>query len=385
MKIAIIGTRGIPDFYRGFEKSAQFIALGLVDKGHEVMVYSSHNHSYQKSEWCGINLIHVYDPEYKMGVTGNFIYDLNCVRDVITRNCDLIIQFGCSSSIWSWLLAKKSKLISNIATIEWKRNRYHGLTSTFLRLAESTAVRYSHSLISDSENITQYLTGKYQKRARFIPQGVDLFTNPSNDILGFNQLKPFNYDLYIGSLEPDNGIEQILDGVATAKMERPFIVIGGHTHEFGKYLKFKYKNDTHIKFLGSMYDPAKLNNLRYFSNLYFYGDAGGGTTHLILEAMAASCLISAYDHPANRQILGSDSFYFTSSTDVTRQLLSTENKMVNYRNKIDNNIGKLTEVYNWQNAINQFHDHLKSLFVKRMILQHNDPGVSNRYHVIPNK
>ena len=67
IRIGILGTRGIPNRYGGFEQCAEYLALGLVEKGHEVWVYNSHTHEYQDKEWRGVNIIHCYDPENKMG------------------------------------------------------------------------------------------------------------------------------------------------------------------------------------------------------------------------------------------------------------------------------------------------------------------------------
>lgn len=105
MKIAILGTRGIPNYHGGFEQFAEFLSRYLVSKEHEVVVYCSSLHPYQKSEWEGVKLIHKYDPEDKIGTAGQFIYDLNCILDSRNQNFDIILQLGyTSSSIWSFLL-----------------------------------------------------------------------------------------------------------------------------------------------------------------------------------------------------------------------------------------------------------------------------------------
>ena len=102
MKIAIFGTRGIPNHYGGFEQFAQYLSEGLCQMGHEVFVYNSHNHPYQKNEWNEVNIIHCYDPEFKLGTIGQFIYDLNCTLDSRKRNFDVILQLGyTSSSVWN--------------------------------------------------------------------------------------------------------------------------------------------------------------------------------------------------------------------------------------------------------------------------------------------
>jgi hypothetical protein len=94
MKIAILGTRGIPNYYGGFEQCAQYLALGLVQKGHEVLVYNSHDHPYTKEEWHGVQIKHCYDPEDRLGTAGQFIYDMNCILDLRKRKFDVILQMG---------------------------------------------------------------------------------------------------------------------------------------------------------------------------------------------------------------------------------------------------------------------------------------------------
>ena len=89
MKIGIIGTRGIPNYYGGFEQFAQNLSEKLVLKGHKLFVYNSRSHPYQKSEWNEVNIIHCNDPENKIGTAGQFIYDLNCILDSRKRNFDI--------------------------------------------------------------------------------------------------------------------------------------------------------------------------------------------------------------------------------------------------------------------------------------------------------
>lgn len=75
MRIGILGTRGIPNHYSGFEQLAEYLSVGLVKRGHDVVVYNSHTHPYQNNEWRGVKIRHIYDPEYRIGTPGQFIYD----------------------------------------------------------------------------------------------------------------------------------------------------------------------------------------------------------------------------------------------------------------------------------------------------------------------
>lgn len=376
MKIVIVGTRGIPDFYRGFEKGAQLVARGLADRGHDVTVYCAHNHPYQKSHWRGIELIHVYDPEYKLGSVSNFFYDYFCFKDLRNRACDLVIQYGPSSGIWSWMLPKNMLLVSNISTIEWRNKKYNTLTSKFLELAEKFTVRYSHSIVSDSNLSCSYLRSRYKKRVKFIPPGVEALSLDEKANLDKHYLKPYSYSVYIGSLEKQNHIEMILDGFVMSSSGNRFLVVGHHGTRFGNYLQEKYKHCTLIEFCGPIYDKHILNRLRYFSDICYYGR--DEPTYLLYDAMAANCIPSAYGSSANRDVLGNDALYFTSSFHVSKQLLLVTNKKIDYRKVIENNNKKTTDVYNWLTVIEQYASHLGSIFSSRCTLYSNVNTVESK-------
>jgi Domain of unknown function (DUF1972) len=173
MKLAIIGTRGIPNRYGGFEQISEYLSVGLAARGYEVSVYCSSDHPYRGSEWNGIKLIHCYDAEKHLLTAGQFIYDLNCIRDARKRNFDVLLFMGyTSSSIWGKWFPKNSLVISNMDGLEWKREKYSKPVQIFLRHAEKLAVQFSHFHIADSPAIKQHLDDKYGINATYIPYGA---------------------------------------------------------------------------------------------------------------------------------------------------------------------------------------------------------------------
>jgi glycosyltransferase involved in cell wall biosynthesis len=181
-----------------------------------------------------------------------------------------------------------------------------------------------------------------------------VFDMPDEKILEQYSLQTYRYDMLIARLEPENSIEIILDGVAAAD-SRPFIVIGKHKTKYGEYLKQKYKSFSHIRFQGGIYDINILNNLRYFSNLYFHGHTVGGTNPSLLEAMGSSALISAHKNIFNESILNEDAFYFENAEQV-KQLVEIIDKK-SYSDMIDSNVCKINELYNWDKIIEQYEQH----------------------------
>ena len=251
MKIAILGTRGIPNHYSGFEQFAEFFSVYLVEKGHDVYVYNSHNHLFQEKTFKGVNIIHQNDPEYKLGTFGQFIYDFNCIMDSRKKDFDIILQLGyTSNSIWFFLLPKKPIIITNMDGLEWKRTKYSKPVQQFLKFSERLATLSSDFLVADSLGIQTFLKEKYKKESTYIAYGAHPFTDPNEPIVSSYKMSKYNYNMIMARFEPENNLEMVLEGVVLSNTNREIIVVGNHKTKYGDYLKNKFKEHTNIIFLG---------------------------------------------------------------------------------------------------------------------------------------
>ncbi len=353
MKIAILGTRGIPNHYGGFEQFAEYLSVGLRESGHEVYVYNSSTHPYQERTWNGVHILHCFDPEDKIGTAGQFVYDLGCILDSRKRKFDAILQLGyTSSSVWHWLLPKKQSLIfTNMDGLEWKRSKYSGAVKKFLSYAERWAVRSSHYLIADSIGIQSYLKEKYGVSSTYIAYGANVVGEFSADLISQYDLVAYGYDMLIARLEPENNIEMVLEGYTKSDRKREFIVIGNHQTRYGAYLKEKF-NDRKVRFLGPIYDIKVLDSLRKHSNLYFHGHSVGGTNPSLLEAMASEALICYHANEFNSAIVGSGGFPFSGAEEVT-QLVNGVAKS-DFRSHLEANKSKIAKDFSWDKIIEEY-------------------------------
>lgn len=363
-KIGILGTRGIPNHYGGFEQFTEFFSVYLADIGYDIYVYSSSNHKYQEPIFKGVKLIHCYDPEHKVGTFGQFIYDFNCIMDSRKRDFDVLLQLGyTSNTIWHRLLPKKPIIISNMDGLEWKRSKYARPVQKFLKYAEKLAVKSSDFLISDSIGVQNYLLKEYNADSEYIAYGAELFYNPNSEILKAYNVDEGDYNMLVARFEPENNLEVILDGVAMAKIKTPFLVVGKHdVNKFGAYLKNKFKDVNHIRFTGGIYNLEHLNNLRYHSRLYFHGHSVGGTNPSLLEAMASKVLMIAHNNEFTKSILGKDAFYFDDKYDI-KTLIDTINKN-DHTDRIENNFKKIEEKFQWELINKKYLDFLNDCFAK---------------------
>jgi glycosyltransferase involved in cell wall biosynthesis len=365
LKIAIIGCRGIPNFYGGFERLAECLSVALINKGHDVTVYNSHNHPYQKKDFYGVRVQHCYDPEYLLGTAGQFIYDFNCIKHARKQNYDVMVFLGyTSSSVWGRFFPKKPVVISNMDGLEWKRAKYGNITKRFLRYAEKWAIQFSDFYIADSVVIQNYLQKKYHIKCKYIPYGSEIENTNNKALLSPYHVSTEDYYLLMARMEPENNVETILDGFYQSTSKKKFIVIGSTGNSLGQKLVNKFKEDKRILFTGAIYDKTVTQALKYFSHLYFHGHSVGGTNPSLLEAMGSGALIAAHENEFNQAVLQKDAYYFETANDV-EQLIHSVNREEKEKQMVYNNFLKIENQYNWSDIIEQYNDFIIECYKKK--------------------
>ncbi|MCX6319060.1 MAG: DUF1972 domain-containing protein [Bacteroidetes bacterium] len=353
LSIGIMGTRGIPNHYGGFEQFAQYLSAGLVQKGHQVSVYCSHTHPYQQNEWKGVQLIHCKDPEHRWGTVGQFFYDKNCIRDSRSRNFDVLLHLGYTSdSIWHRRWPRHTIHIMNMDGLEWKRSKYNRLTRIFLKKAERLAARHADILVADSLGIQSYLQSIYQKEAAYIPYGAAVYSQAGNSILETYNLNSQGYNLLIARMEPENNIEMIIQGHLQSGTTLPLVITGNTGTKHGRYLVSKYI-DQRLIFTGSIFDEHTLNDLRYHSLLYLHGHSAGGTNPSLLEAMACGARIAAHDNEFNRSVMRQDADYFHDAASVAG-IIGTVLPDAMLASRKANNLDRISTIYSHAQILNQY-------------------------------
>lgn len=353
MKIAIIGSRGIPNQYGGFEELAEHLSVFLAKQGHDVYVYNSHKHPYSEAMYEGVNIVRKLDPEHLLGTAGQFVYDFNSIVDCRRKKVDIILQLGyTSSSVWYWLMPKKARVMTNMDGLEWMRSKYSSAVKTFLKRAEALAAKHSHLLVADNPEIEKYLSKKYKNQKIYIPYGANIQAAFKKEVLETYRVKPKAYFLAIARVEPENNIETIIKGVLKSQTEMPLLLVGNFDTGFGKKLMKRYKN-VNIQFISALYDKEALNTLRHYSKLYFHGHSVGGTNPSLLEAMACQCVIAAHQNAFNHSTLDEDAYYFIDDTDIANCITNTHDDEVEQL-FIKNNLTKVRDKFNWRVVSEQY-------------------------------
>jgi glycosyltransferase involved in cell wall biosynthesis len=369
LKIGILGTRGIPNHYGGFEQFAEHLSLSLFQRGHDVSVYNSSLHPYKKREWNGVKIIHCRDWEHKIGTAGQFFYDLNCINDARKRDFDVLLHLGYTSdSVWYRRWPKNARNIVNMDGLEWQRSKYNKPTQKFLKWAESLAAKNAHTLIADSPGIQEHIFKTYGKKPIYVPYGAEPFLQPDPSVLIKYKLMPQQYFLLIARMEPENNIEMIIKGHLASTHKYPLFVIGNITNKFGQYITGKYTTPT-VRFSDAIYDQVELDNLRYYSSMYFHGHTVGGTNPSLLEAMACGCRLVAHDNQFNKAVLQEEADYFKDTWDIA-EIINTPKSTSTIDRWKKTNMDKIRMIYNQEKIADAYEEiMLEACGIKKLIIR----------------
>jgi glycosyltransferase involved in cell wall biosynthesis len=364
MKIAILGTRGIPNNYGGFEQFAEYLSVGLVNRGHDVTVYNPHFHPYLETFFMGVKIKRMLSPENIFGSAANYIYDYLCLRDALKEGFDLVYEAGYGSASFSYLFLpiKRTCVITNMDGLEWRRTKWNAVIKYLTRKAEYVAIKKSHYIISDNVGIQRYYRLVFKRESKYLPYGATPIYNFQEALLNTWNLKAKAYYLVIARLEPENNLETIIQGFIDADVKEKLIIVGNTNSRYSNHLIDLCRNDKSVRFLGGIYDKVLLDSLRHYSKGYIHGHSVGGTNPSLLEAMACATNVIAHRNIFNQSVLGENALYFSTPKDFTEILVNFDR--INSKMLGDfqsNNMKRINTYYNWENVVDMHQDYFHSI------------------------
>lgn len=314
-QVFIVGTRGVPNRYGGFERLVEVLAPYLVQCGHEVTVFCEPERpdsGIQFDTWHGVHRRFI---DTSGGALGTLQYDFRSIR-MIPRH-SVVLLFGYGTALFQLRLkALGIPHAVNMDGIEWQRAKWGAAARAWLRLNEFIATRLADLLIADHPEIGSDLARRLGVESRMIAYGVDLDAGRDvaacHGVLDKYRNRPFF--LVIARAEPENQIHVILEAYRLSKSPVPLVIVGNFdATPYGRGLK---ADNPAVDFVGAVYEEKVLNRLRSTASLYLHGHSVGGTNPSLIEAMAAGGVIVAHDNVFNRWVAGSGALYFAGSDDL---------------------------------------------------------------------
>ncbi len=354
MKVAIIGSRGIPAKYGAFEVCAERVGAGLVEKGWDVDVYCpSTKTSDRFNHWEGIQL--KYSPQ-PPGPIGTLIYDaISLARASFDRKCRVILLLGYSASPFCILpRIHKTAVVINTNGLEWRRSKWPSYAKLYLKLTEWFATKIANSLVSDSRAIQEYYWDQHKIPSRFIAYGTE-FPTPTEGPLE-------DFYVVVMRMEPENRILEIVQGYQLSHSKKRLAIIGPSTKFFDQWVQPLIQDDPRIVYMGPIYDRELLFNIRQKAFAYIHGHTVGGTNPTLLEAMACRNVIIASRVPFNQEVLLDKGFYFDGPEGLSVAIKELENSPLEELDSIrESHYQRVQKEYTWEGVIEEYHNLLSQL------------------------
>lgn len=361
MRVAIVGSRGIPAKYGGYETFAQELSVRLVKMGVQVQVYCDYSDK-RNDFYEGVSLIYISCTK-----TSNPLkYYHSSVRKAEKEN-DVVLICGAAGAIfiYSKIFHNKVRYLTNMDGIEYLRRKWSFSKRLFVRFCIWTSVYLSDYVIADSKSIKEFLLRNYfikDKRIIQIEYGADINTHPDLTLLKEFNLEKDRYYLIVSRLEPENNVDCIIKGYLKSDIHLPLIVVGNLLET--KYVKglLEY-NGEKVRFMGGVYDKNKLNALRYGCKAYLHGHSVGGTNPSLLEALGSGNIIIAHDNIFNREVTDNKMFYFKTPEECSEAILKVETISINNRADYKNHaVERIREFYNWERIAQDYYNALIKIF-----------------------
>ena len=303
MKIAIIGTRGIPANYGGFETFAEECAARLTERGHQVTVYGR-SHYVPKSlrSYRGIRLVTL--PTLRFKYLETVAHTFVAVVHSLFGRFQVILICNAANSIYSWVPRLfGTPVVVNVDGIERLRRKWNCLGRAYYRLSEYLSTLFPNVIVTDARVIEHYYREKYGAESIYIPYGALTGKVEGDNKLSELGLAPREYCLYVSRLEPENNAHLVVKAFEKVRTEMRLAVVGDAPYAREYIRAVKATRDPRILFPGAIYGEG-YRQLMGNAFCYIHATEVGGTHPALIEAMGQANLIIANGTPENEEVLG---------------------------------------------------------------------------------
>ncbi len=320
----MVGTRGVPARYGGFETAVEEVGRRLVDGGHEVVVYSRSRgrNADRLDRYRGMELVHL--PAVRTRSLETLSHTTLSVGHLLAHRPDAVLLFNAANApLLPVLRAARLPVATHVDGLEWKRAKWAGAGRRYYRLAESLAVRWSDVLIADAQGIADYYLREFGAETTLLTYGAPL-VEPAADRLAELGLRSNGYHLLVARFEPENQVDVIVEGYAASTATKPLVVVGSAPYSDEYTARVHALADDRVRFLGAVWDQQLLDQLYANCCTYLHGHSVGGTNPSLLRAIGASAAVIAFDVVFNREVAADAGRYFTDAASVAALLEAAE-------------------------------------------------------------
>ena len=324
MRIVMLGTRGVPARYGGFETAIEEVGSRLVERGHQVTVYCRQPPGEPVlREHAGMRLVTM--PTLKRRSLETLSHTALSVLTRSVGGADAALVFNAANApLLPVIRMRGVPVATHVDGLEWKRAKWGGVGQRYYRLAEQLAVRWSDALIADAQGIADYYRDEFNAPTRLIAYGAPILHDLGSDRLAELGLSPEQYHLVVARFEPENHVLDIVRGYVASSATRPLVVVGSAPYSDAYTAEIRAAADDRVRLLGAVWDQTQLDQLYANALTYVHGHSVGGTNPSLLRAAGVGAHVIACDVAFNREVLEGRGAYFRDPSDVARALEAAE-------------------------------------------------------------
>lgn len=312
--VAILGTRGIPANYGGFETFAERIALFFVNQGIPVTVYCRRHHATADHEWNGVRLVTLptIPSKYFDTVVHTFLSTMHLLTRSRTRH--VILCNAANAPALPLLRIAGRRVLMNVDGLEWRRGKWGIAGRSWYRLGEWLSVRWASVLVTDAEEVRTYYRVRHDADSVMIPYGADQLTR-GLDLPAEFGVKPDGYILYVSRWERENNPLMVARAHALAGTDTGLVMLGHATYDEALEVAVRAAAAPDARLPGSVFGAAYVA-LQSNARCYVHATEVGGTHPALIEAMGAGNLCLVLDTPENREVAGPTAWYFAGEAEL---------------------------------------------------------------------
>ncbi len=353
MKIAILGTRGIPANYGGFETFAEQLGTRLAARGHQVTVYGrKHYATTSATVYRGVDLVVL--PTIKHKYFDTVVHAFLSIIHALPRRYDVILICNAANSIFAFLprLFGTPTLV-NVDGLERKRKKWGWIGRTYYFVAEWLSTFVPTAIVTDAQVIQNYYETRWNKKSEMITYGAESARRAAPDNLTKYNLSPNGYILYVSRLEPENNAHLVIKAYERVDTKLPLVIVGGAPYAREYIASLKSTRDPRVRFLGFVFgeDYRALQQNAY---CYVHATEVGGTHPALIEAMGAGNCALTLATPENLEVIGEAGVVYDSGDDLTlklRRVLADSSVIGEYRHRA---MSRVMQLYNWEQITDQY-------------------------------
>jgi glycosyltransferase involved in cell wall biosynthesis len=367
VKVTLMGTRGVPAQYGGFETAVEEIGRRLAARGYEVTVYCR-NPGQKLTTYEGMRLVNV--PAIRHRVTETLSHTaLSTAHAIIRDRPDVVLLLNAGNAP----LLKPLKL-AHIPTaihldgLESKRGKWRGAGAKYYQWAEKASIAWGQEVIADAQAIADYVRAEYGRDCTVIPYGASVI-RPGSDRLAEVGAEAHGYHLIVARFEPENHVIDAVHAYRLSRETRPLLAVGNarYSQWYVDNVRHAARDDSRIRLVGGIYDQELLDQLYGNAVTYIHGHSVGGTNPSLLRAMGAGAPVLGFDVEFNREVTDGRALFWANADELTAILddIATGARAADLAELSESGRDRIATAYQWDAVTDQYEELIARLAASR--------------------